>query len=184
MYCNKMPSQKNSGNRGSQGESPILKKNNAFFDAYINDIRKEGSVNDVYVGRILRKMGNGRMEVFYVKNGVASLVNTLIRGLFRGKGKHSVDMGVNSVVLIADSGIAGAAQFEIVCLLSPDQIRELRKVTVVDKRILQFEVTDNAELMSGITDLGGFDFIGGSDAADDGVKLDDDKDAEIDVDAI
>ena len=165
----RMPSQKNSGNRGSQRVTPILKKNNSFFDAYMSDVRKDGKVDDVHVGRIIRKLGNGRMEVFYTIGDRGQIVNASIRGLFRGKGKHSVDMDVNSVVIVSDSGIAGPSQFEIVCLLSLDQIRDLQKVVKLDRRILTFEVTDGVELIKDEVNVGGFDFVGG------GGELDDDQ---------
>lgn len=176
-----MPGQKNKGNRGSQTETPTTKKNNSFFDAYMSDIRKEGKVEDIYVARVIRNVGNGRVDVFYVGPRGARTEKAYIRGLFRGKGKHSVDIGVNSIVLVADTGISGSAQFEIMCLLSPDHIRELRKAVDLDSRILNFEATDGEELMKNEkVDLGGFDFIGG----DDDTKFTDDEDDEIDVDAI
>lgn len=176
-----MPSQKNKGNRGSQSETPTTKKNNAFFDAYMSDVKKEGKVADVYVARVIRNVGNGRVEVFYAGPRGARTEMAYIRGLFRGKGKHSVDIGVNSIVLVADTGISGSAQFEIMCLLSPDHIRELRKAVDLDSRILNFEATDGEELLKNEkVDIGGFDFIGG----DDDTNFADDEEDEIDVDAI
>ena len=175
-----MPSQKKSGNRGSQRESPISKKNDSFFDAYLSDLRKDGAVEDVYVARVLRKYGNGRMELLYVNDGVASIVNAHIRGLFRGKGKHSVNIDVGAIVLVVDTGMPGGTQYEIDCLLSPDQIYALRKATVLDARILAVE-TDEAELMKGEKiDMGGFDIVGGGDSDDDEQGVE----AEVDIDRI
>lgn len=175
------PPQKNSGARGSQRETPTTKKNNSFFDAYMSDMRKDGKVDDVYVGRVIRILGNGRVEVFYVGPHGARTEKAYIRGLFRGKGKHSVDIEVNSVVLVADTGIAGAAQYEIMCMLSRDHIRELRKVTSLDPRILNFEATDGDALVKDKTDdMGGFEF----DTGEAEVKFADDEENEIDVDAI
>jgi len=145
----------------SYGVSPILKKNNTFFDTYLSDLKKDGSVEDVFVGRILKTLGNGRMDVFYVDGDTARTTKATIRGLFRGKGKHSVGMGTNSIVLIADSGIHGASQYEIVCLLSADQIRDLRKFVELDHRILAMGVTDDAVLISNTLKEGdGIEFIG------------------------
>ena len=176
-----MPSQKKSGNRGSQRESRISKKNDSFFAAYLSDLRKDGAVEDVYVARVLRRYGNGRMELLYVKDSIANIVNAHIRGLFKGKGKHSVNIDVGSIVLVVDTGMPGGTQYEIDCLLSPDQIYALRKATVLDARILAVE-TDEAELMKGERpDMGGFDFVGGGGDSDDdeqGVE------AEVDIDRI
>jgi len=176
-----MPGQKNKGNRGSQSETPTTKKNNAFFSDYMSDLRKEGKVDDVYVGRVIRNVGNGRVEVFYASPHGARTENAYIRGLFRGKGKHSVNIEVNSIVLLADTGISGAAQYEIMCMLSRDHIRELRKAVDLDPRILNFEMTDGDELVKNDgNDMGGFEFDTGGDET----KFADDDSDEVDVDAI
>ncbi len=111
----------------------------------------------MYVGRIIRKLGNGRMDVFYMNGQRACVAQALIRGLFRGKGKHSVDMDVNSVVLMSDSGIGGTAQFEIVCLVSREQIPDLKRAFPLDPRITAFEVTDGTDLIkNAAAEEGGF----------------------------
>lgn len=154
-----MPTHKMSGERGSQRETPTTKKNNAFFDAYMSDLRKDGTVKDVHVARVIRNVGNGRVDVFYIGDQMARVEKAYIRGLFRGKGKHSVNIDVNSIVLVADSGISGAAQYEIMAMLSPVQIRELRKVAEPDPRVLNFEATDGNELVKNDgVEAGGYDF--------------------------
>lgn len=171
-----MPGKK-SGNRGAAHETNTSKKNNGFFEKYLSDVRMEGPVKDVYPGRVVRNMGNGRMEVFYTDQyGSPGLANALIRGLFRGKGKHSVNIHVNSVVLIASSGIGGAAQFEIMCLLSPKQITELRRTIDLDARILAFETTDEEALIKGDIQEGGIEF------REDDAKSE--ADGELDIDNI
>lgn len=154
------PPQKNSGARGSQRETKTTHKNNSFFEAYMSDLRKTGIVNDVHISRVLRNLGNGRVEVFYIDDKKkACLEKAYIRGLFRGKGKHSVNIDVNSIVLVADSGISGAAQYEIMALLSPEHVRELRKVVEPDPRILNLDCTDSAALVKNeATESGGFEF--------------------------
>lgn len=174
-------SQKNSGKRGAERETPTTKKNNSFFDDYMSDVRKDGEVADIYPARVIRDVGNGRVEVFFVgTNGAAYTEKAYIRGIFRGKGKHSVNIEKNSIVLIADTNIPGAARYEIMCMLSRDHIRELRKAVTLDPRILNFEETDGEALLKDtIGDMGGFEF----DAAEE-LKMGDDDEAEIDVDAI
>lgn len=172
-----MPGKKN--NRGPTRETGTTKKNNGFFEKYLSDIRMEGGrVKDVYPGRVVKNMGNGRMEVFYTDYyGSPCLANALIRGLFRGKGKHSVGIRINSVVLIADSGIGGSCQFEIMACLTPKQIGEIQRVTTLDSRITAYENTDEAALLRGDGDDGGFDIRDDED-------VDDDVDAEINIDEI
>jgi hypothetical protein len=171
-----MPGKKNK--RGPSGETEWTKKNNAFFDKYLSDLRMEGNVKDVYPGRVVRNMGNGRMEVFYTDyDGAPCLTNALIPGRYRGKGKHSVSIHVNSVVLVADSGISGSCQFEIMACLSYKQIGEIQRVFNLDSRITAYDNTDESALLKGEGDDCGIEF------RDDEIP-DDDNDGEVDVDNI
>jgi hypothetical protein len=106
-------------------------------------------------------MGNGRVEAFYVDaDKKPQTVQAVIRGSFRGKGKRSVWIEDNAIVIIADSGIGGSAEFEVVAVLSPEQLRDLRKETEIDPRVIAFEVVDSEALMSDkpINIEGGFEF--------------------------
>lgn len=172
-----MPGKKN--NRGPTRETGSSKKNNAFFEKYLSDLRMEGSVKDVHVGRVVRNLGNGRMEVFYTDNsGSPCLANALIRGLFRGKGKHSVGIRVNSIVLVADSGIGGSCQFEIMACLSYKQVSEVQRSCYLDSRITAYDNTDENALLKGETAEGGFVI------RDDDADKSDDEDEELDIDNI
>ena len=142
-----MPPQKNSGNRGSKKEAAVTTKNNRFVNMVLDDLRKEGHVDDIYISRILRKMGNGRMEAFYIdKDGRPQIRQTLIRGSFRGKGKRGAWIDIGSIVVMADSGIKGSGEFEIVAVLSHDQIRDLRKEMDIDPRVLAIDNVDTEAL--------------------------------------
>lgn len=156
-----MPPQKNSGNRGSKKESGVAAKNRRFFQAFMDDVRSEGTVSDIYVSRVLRKMGNGRIEVFYLDSKKQPKINqVVIRGSFRGKGKHAVWIETGSIVVIADSGIGGSAEFEIMAVLTPEQVHDLTKEMDIDPRILAIDNTDEKALMSGVSAEGGFVFEG------------------------
>ena len=177
---------KKSGKRHQQGESKTTKKNNSFFDDYLSDMKDDGKVDDIHVGRVIRMLGNGLVSVFYVDK-TANVVKAYIRGLFRGKGKHSVEISENSIVLIADTGISGPAQFEIMALLSPEHINVLRKVADVDPRIIKSKTVDGDALIKNKTDADeecGFEFTN----EEPDVKVEEvgepDKDDEVDVDAI
>lgn len=156
-----MPPQKNTGNKAAKRETGVSVKNRKFIQSFLDDIRKDGNVADVYVSRIIRKMGNGRVEAFFVDaKKQPRTVQAVIRGSFRGKGKRSVWIEDNAIVMIADSGIGGSAEFEVVAVLSPEQLRDLRKETEIDPRVVAFGIIDTAVLMSDIplNDEGGFEF--------------------------
>jgi hypothetical protein len=156
-----MPPQKNSGNKSVKRESGVVLKNRKFIQTFLQDVREESDTSDIYVARVLKKMGNGRMEVFFVDSKQhPHVVQAIVRGSFRGKGKRSVWIDDNSVVIIADSGIGGSAAFEIMAVLSQDEIHELKKTKEVDPRILAMNLMDTAQLMSDkpLVSENGFEF--------------------------
>ena len=88
--------------------------------------------------------------MFYVDNAKkgskGSVTQAKIPGKFSGRGKHSVWIDVGTFVAVADSGISGSAEFEIVAVFSPDQMRQISKEFSVDPRILAVDVTDVKQL--------------------------------------
>jgi hypothetical protein len=104
------------------------------------------------------------------------LAQAVIRGSFRGKGKHAVWIDPGSIVLAADSGIPGSASLEIMALLDQTSLDKIRKYIEIDSRILAIDNTDGARLMDGS-------------AADDGIVFENDpppaqEGEELNIDAI
>ena len=147
-----MPPQKNTGNRGAKRETGVSFKNKKFIQDFIEDARKDGQVDEIFIGRVTKKMGNGRMEVFYVEKDHPKLVSSIIRGTFRGRGKHSVWIDVGSYVAIAATGVGGSLAYEIVAVLSIDQVREISQHIELDPRII------DATAVSSIVEVHGFEF--------------------------
>jgi hypothetical protein len=147
-----MPPQKNAGNKGAKRETGASVKNRKFVQNFLDDLRVEGGVADVHIGRILRKMGDGRMEVFYVDNSKktekGSVAQAKIPGKFSGRGKRSVWMDVGTFVAIATNGLGGGVGFEIVAVFTPDQMREISKEFDVDPRVLAVDITDGTKLVT------------------------------------
>lgn len=153
-----MPPQKNSGNKKGKRETGVSVKNRHFIADLMSDLRQNKHVDDVYLGRVTRKLGNGRVEVFYVakesektfdKDGNDIVKDSyksyekqaLIKGSFRGKGKHSVWIDVGNAVVVADAGLG---QLSIMAVLTRDQLQEIAKITYVDERVMK-EVVDGNE---------------------------------------
>ena len=168
--------QKNSGNRGAKNMSGVATKNARFIKEFIDEIRGENDLDDIHVARILQKKGNGRVEAFFVDRKMKpTIVQAIIRGTFSGKGKRSAWIDVNSIVIIANNGISGAAEFSIMAVLSPDQIHDIKKFMPIDSRILALDVSDTSQLMVGnhVETDGGFEF----ELAEDDIPM---NDADID----
>jgi hypothetical protein len=162
-----MPPQKNNGNRGAKKETGVSAKNRRFKQNFLDDLRKEGEVANVHIARILRRMGDGRMEVFYVEKVGAKedtrgkVAQAVIRGSFRGRGKHSVWIDVGSFVAIAETGVSGSAALEIVAVFSPDEMRDIASEFDVDARVLAVDNVDGTQLLAskgGFSNDVGFEF--------------------------
>lgn len=172
-----MPPQKNSGNRGAKRETGASIKNRKFVQNLLEDLRSEGAVEHVHLGRVIRRLGDGRMEVFYVqklKNDQrGKTAQAKIPGKFSGRGKHSVWIDVGTFVAIGETGVAGSAAFEIVAVFTPEQMRDIAEEFNIDPRVMAVDNTDGAQLvankMSSSNDPG-FDFMG---VADEDIDIDD-----------
>lgn len=116
-------------------ESSKARANRTIVDNLLDDYREGMNTDGVYVGRVLRRMGCGRMEVFYTytdyneEEGRHKVEMTQImpmRGGLRGKGKKDVWVDPGNLVVIAATGLAQTTH-EIVAVFTPAQISRLRK---------------------------------------------------------
>lgn len=117
-------------------ESSKARNNREIVDNLLDDYRDGMNTDGVYVGRVMRRMGSGRMEVLYTsvelsdEEGVHKVEHTQImpmRGGLRGKGKKDVWVDPGCLVVIAATGLAGTTH-EIVAVFTPAQIARLRRV--------------------------------------------------------
>jgi len=135
--------------RNSEGSK--ARHNREFIDDLLDDYRKGEKTDGVYVGRVTRRMGQGRMEVFYIKQVVDKVdEDTLaldlapvkkapkvrnvdvqqivpMRGGLRGKAKKTVWVDIDSLVMLAETGLSGTTH-EIVAVFSPEQVARYRKL--------------------------------------------------------
>lgn len=169
-----MPPQKKSGNKKGKRETGVSVKNKQFINDLLSDLRKNEDVNDVYIGRVTRKLGNGRLEVFYVAkekeiqvdeegNDIEKIVyrpyekQSIIKGSFRGKGKHSVWIDIGSAVAVSDNGVG---QLMIMAVLTREQVNDIAKNTYVDERVLN-GITDDSEANHGTIEFADSDISDG-----------------------
>ena len=175
--------------RNSEGSK--ARHNREFIDDLLDDLRKGENVDDVHVGRVLRRMGCGRMEVFYIKKVEEKVdeetlafdiappvkkpptirnvdVQQIIpmRGGLRGKAKKTVWVDIDSLVMIAETGLSGTTH-EIVAVFSPEQVARYRK--------LKPDADDRLFLKGGPES---------GDAQKDAIIFEEDAVAEVDVDDI
>jgi hypothetical protein len=160
-----------SGHRSQRNsESNKTKTNNKFNDALLDDILQEAGTDGVFIARVMRRLGSGMMECFFVqeeevehkKRMVDKLVHAPLRGGLRGRGKKDVWIDVGSVVLLANTGLGGTP-WKIMSVFNEKQIARYQEIRPdADKRILARAATDAP------TEDGGIEFI-----AEEDVDVDD-----------
>jgi hypothetical protein len=160
-----------SGHRSQRNsESNKTKTNNKFNDALLDDILQEAGTDGVFIARVMRRLGSGMMECFFVqeeevehkKRMVDKLVHAPLRGGLRGRGKKDVWIDVGSVVLLANTGLGGTP-WKIMSVFNEKQIARYQEIRPdADKRIFARASTDAP------TEDGGIEFI-----AEEDVDVDD-----------
>ena len=157
--------------RNSEGSK--ARHNREFIDDLLEDIKNGESLTDVNVARVTRRMGNGRMEVFYMREVIDNEDEALLatdfptkkapkvrqeatqqiipmRGGLRGKGKGTVWVDIDALVMIAETGLSGTTH-EIVAVFSPEQIAKFRRYKPdADERLFLKSGADVEEEKDGI----------------------------------
>jgi hypothetical protein len=133
--------QKNSGNK-NKGQSASHKNHDKLIRDFVDDMITNGYVEDIYIGKIVRMFGNSRVEVVYQKKVndeiLVDVVQACIPGKFQGRNKRHFWIEMGSLILVADTGLG----FELVGLLSRDDIQTLKKCTKINHNISGDEVID------------------------------------------
>lgn len=148
--------------RNSEGSK--ARNNRCLVDDLLEDMKNGEDVHDVHVARVTKRMGCGRMEVFYLQEvveenkkddwltGEKSVTRKVeqrvvqqvvpMRGGLRGKGKKTVWVDLDSLVMIAETGLA-VTTHEIVAVFSPEHVARLRKLKPdMDERYFLKGTTD------------------------------------------
>ena len=143
----KMPKNLQGGSKhkkGSNSESSTSKKSKKLFDNILSDLQDE-DLDGVHFGRVVRKLGEGRMEVIFIANERLETVRAPMKGSIRGRGKKDAWVDVGSYVVLNETGLTGSMSHEIVMPLSPVQIAHLRKEGVMDERLFEKTNTEGGE---------------------------------------
>ena len=129
--------------KGSNSESSTSKKNKKLFDNLLSDIYDEEDIDGIHIGRVAKKLGDGRMEVEYFEKGRLEIVKAPMKGSIRGRGKKDAWVDVGSYVILNETGVDGALALEIVMPLNPDQVKVLKKEGLISEHLAVKEVEDN-----------------------------------------
>ena len=158
--------QKNNGKRAAAKVSGATKKNNSLISNLLDDLN-EDDANNIFIGRVIKKLGNGRMQVFYtIKNEDGDIQPQLdqasIRGNMRGRSKRSLWIDIGTIVIVSKTEqFKGSKSFEIIGVVGEDQLDKIKEAAQLDPRVLAVDITDEASLMTAIKKEnaeGGFEF--------------------------
>jgi len=121
-----------SGHRSQRNsEGAKAKHNRCLIDDLLDDIRNDEGLSDIHIARVTKRMGNGRMEVMYfeeIEDGTRVIQQIVpMRGGLKGRAKKTVWVDIDSLVMIAETGLAGTSH-EIVAVFLPEQVARLRKM--------------------------------------------------------
>lgn len=155
-----------SGHRAQRNsEGSKARNNRCLGDDLIDDYNKNEKTEGVFVARVTRRMGSGRMEVFFVEErededeGTIKTERTMImpmRGGLRGKGKKAVWVEVDSIVMVAETELSGITH-EIVSVFSEEQVAKLKKAKPdLDPRL--FIKTSTGGVSESLDEQGGVEF--------------------------
>lgn len=140
------------------GEGNTARKNRLLIEAFISDIRSEGKCDQIHVARVVQRAGNGRMGVLWVDDKkTARMANVPIKGSLRGRGKSQARIEIGSIVIMNETGLGGSRVFEIIAVMTDEQVSLIKDEMDLDSRILAKNV-DIAELLDGVVPEAGFEF--------------------------
>lgn len=139
--------QKNSGNKGAKrrndiGASAKNKKEVLKVFEFVKDQGDEDPIMKAgtYVAKVLRKLGNGQVLIFFIDETDKPIeTRAIIRGSFRGRGKRDVWIDIGSIVVVEEN----INVYEIVALLSREQIKSLAEHIFIDDRIYSDDPVDD-----------------------------------------
>jgi hypothetical protein len=137
--------QKNSGNRAAKKnrESGASIKNRKEADSIFSNINELGERK--HISRVTRTLGNGRVEIFYVKkenNAIRSYNSQgIIRGSFRGRGKRDVWINVGSFVIVEEN----LGVLEIVGVLTREQMKDIVSLDNTYAKVLYLDGEESNE---------------------------------------
>jgi hypothetical protein len=135
-----MPKNTQGGNKhksGRNSESSTSRRNKAFFEDLMSDIRNSESIAGIVFGRVIGRKGDGRMEVTYYEDGNGHTVNVPITGALRGKGKRDAFIDIGTIVVLTDTGMTSGTSHKITGVLTKQQGRKIQDAdpSLMDERL-------------------------------------------------
>jgi len=141
------------------GDSSKRKSDGVVSD-YIYDLKKNEMDDEIYVARVIKNMGNARIEVVYSHDEKVFIGQAKIPGRFTGRAKRSMMVSPGTFILVAKTGVIGALALEMVAIVSREEIAKINELNPIHANVTSV-VTDTSELQTRTTAKDdGFEFEG------------------------
>lgn len=127
--------------KGSNSESSTSKKNKKLFDNLLSDIYDGDDIDGIHIGKVMRKMGDGRMEVDFISEDRLTTVSARMKGSIRGRGKKDAWIDTGSFVVLNHTGVEGSLAYEIVMPLSPQQVTVMKSEGLIHEHLCKEDKT-------------------------------------------
>jgi hypothetical protein len=155
------------------GDSSKRKSDGVVSD-YIYDLkqlRKDEQLDDeIYVARVIKTLGNARIEIVYSHDEKVFVGQAKIPGRFTGRARKSMMVSPGTFILVAKTGVVGALSLEMAAIVSREELAKIQELIPLHANVTSV-VTDASELQTRTT------------AKDDGYVFEGHED-EVDIDNI
>jgi translation initiation factor IF-1 len=135
------------------GDSSKRKSDGVVSD-YIYDlkhkIKGDEPDEEVYVARVIKTLGNARIEVVYSHGEKVFVAQAKIPGRFTGRAKKTMMVSPGTFILVSKTGVTGALALEMVAIVSREEVAKIQDLTFVHANVVSL-VTDAGELQTRTT---------------------------------
>lgn len=135
------------------GDSSKRKSDGVVSD-YIYDLkqlRKDEKLDDeIYVARVIKTLGNARIEIVYSHDEKVFVAQAKIPGRFTGRAKKSMMVSPGTFILVAKTGVVGPLSLEMAAIVSREELAKIQELIPVHANVTSV-VTDTSDLQTRTT---------------------------------
>jgi hypothetical protein len=130
------------------------RKSDGIVSDYIYDLKhkKKGDEpeDEVYVARVIKTLGNARIEVVYSHDDKVFVGQAKIPGRFTGRAKKTMMVSPGTFILVAKTGVTGALALEMMAIVSREDVARIQDMIPIHANVTSV-VTDTSELQTRTT---------------------------------
>jgi len=146
------------------------RKSDDMVSNYIYDlkhkIKGDEPADEIYVARVIKTLGNARIEVVYSHDDKVFVGQAKIPGRFTGRARKSMMVSPGIFILVAKTGVIGALALEMVAIVSREELSKIQELVPIHTNVTS-AVTDTSDLQTRTTAKeDGFEFEGREDEVD------------------